>query len=150
MKPSLASRTKRNTAFVVLLVWLFSLASGAANACLIQAEEVHGRGNRVANFYSLAVEEEHTISAVQEDTTLHNGSGLEASKSQCLNVCDDGSQSFPKQQFGFDSTPADLTPLLVIVWTTAISAVSARGLAVIRRPPDPGFPLRTRLSRLAL
>ena len=31
------TRAKRNTAFMVLLVWLFALASGVANACLLEA-----------------------------------------------------------------------------------------------------------------
>ncbi len=34
------NRTKRHTAFVVLLVWLFALASGVANACLLQTPEL--------------------------------------------------------------------------------------------------------------
>jgi hypothetical protein len=38
------ARTKRNTGFVVLWVWLFALASGVANACLIQAEGIPGHG----------------------------------------------------------------------------------------------------------
>lgn len=150
MKPFFNSHTKRNTAFVVLWVWLFALASGAANACLIQAEELHDHGSRAVHSHSSAAEEGHAISAVHGDAIPDHDSGLEASKSQCLKVCDDGSQSLPKQQVDFDLTHADLTPLFAVAWITATPVVSASGLAVIQRPPDPGFPIRIRLSRLAL
>jgi hypothetical protein len=150
MMPFFNSRTKRNTAFVVLWVWLFALASGAANACLIQAEELHDHGSRAAHSHSSPAEEGHAISAAHGHAIPDHDSGLEASKSQCLKVCDDGSQSLSKQRVGFDLTHADLTPLFAVAWTTATPVVSARDLAVIQRPPDPGFPIRIRLSRLAL
>ncbi|KWT91658.1 MULTISPECIES: hypothetical protein [unclassified Variovorax] len=35
-------RTKRNTAFFAMLVWLFVLASGIANACLLEVREDNG------------------------------------------------------------------------------------------------------------
>ena len=41
MKLFSTTRTKRNTAFVVLLGWLFALASGVANACLLETPEMH-------------------------------------------------------------------------------------------------------------
>jgi hypothetical protein len=150
MKPFFTSRTKRNTAFVVLWVWLFALASGAANACLIQAEDRHDHGSWAAHSHSSAAEEGHAISAVHGDAIQDHDSGLEASKSQCLKVCNDGSQSLPKQQVGFDSTHPVLPPLLAVAWIGATPLDSARGLAFIRRPPDPGHPIRVRLSRLAL
>ncbi len=150
MKPFFSSRTKRNTAFVVLWVWLFALASGAANACLIQAEEKHDHGYQAAHSHSSAAEEGHAISAAHDHAIPDHDSGLEASKSQCLKVCDDGSQSMSKQRVGFDLTHAVLMPFLTVAWTTATPVVSARGMAVIQRPPDPGFPIRVGLSRLAL
>ncbi|MEP6964245.1 MAG: hypothetical protein ABI845_02070, partial [Polaromonas sp.] len=41
MKLLFNRRAKRNTAFMVLLVWLFALASGVANACLLEARQTH-------------------------------------------------------------------------------------------------------------
>ena len=148
MKPRFNSRTKRNTAFVVLLVWLFALASGVANACLIQTKEIHGHGSLVA--HSSSAEKGHAISAAYVGATSKHDSGLEPSKSQCLKVCDDGSQSLTKQQPGFDWTHPVLTPLPAVAWTTATSVVSVLGLAAFQQPPDPGRPIRVRLSRLAL
>jgi len=148
LKPLFYSRTKRNTAFVVLLVWLFALASGVANACLIQAKETDGTGSLAA--HSPAAGKVPAVSVVRGDAIAQHDSGLEASKSQCLKVCDDASKSLPKQQAGFNLTYPDLAPLLALAWTTATPVVSALGLAVFQPPSDRGLPIRVRLSRLAL
>ena len=148
MKPLFNSRTKRDTAFVVLAVWLFALASGVANACLIQAREMQANGSVPA--HSSPARNGQAISAVHVDAIAQHEPGLEASKSQCLKVCDDGSQSLPKQQVGFDLTHPGLAQLLAVVWSTSTPVVSALGLAVFQRPPVPGLPIRVRLSRLAL
>ena len=148
MKPLFSSSTKRSTAFVVLLVWLFALASGVANACLIQAKEINRHGSLAA--YSSAAEKGHAASAVLGDPIPKYDFGFEASKSQCLKVCDDGSQSLPKQPVGFDWTHPDPAPLPAVTWATATPVASAHSLAVFQRPPDPGLPIRVRLSRLAL
>ena len=150
MKPFFNSRTRRNTAFVVLWVWLFALASGAANACLIHVEEMHDHGSQAAHSHSSPIGEGHAISAAHGHAIPDHDSGLEASKSQCLKVCDDGSQSLPKQQLSFDLTHTDLMPFRIVAWTTAMPVVSARGLVVTQHPPDPGPSIRTRLARLAL
>ena len=148
MKPFFNSRSKRNTACVVLWMWLFALAAGAANACLIQPEKMHDHGSEVA--HSSAAEKRHAVSAVHVDAIPEHRPELETSKSQCLKVCDDSSQSLPKQQVGFDLTHPVLVPLIAVAWIKATPEVSARGLAVVQRPPDPGLPIRVRLSRLAL
>ncbi|MEO7938340.1 MAG: hypothetical protein ABIR55_06930 [Burkholderiaceae bacterium] len=144
------SRTKRTTAFVVLWVWLFAMASGAANACLIQDNETNDYGSRVAHSNSSAADTGHSISSVHRDAIPDHDSGLETSKTQCLKVCDDESQSLPKQLVGFDLNHADLVPLIAPSGIAATHAVSERALAAIHRPPDPGLSIRIRLSRFAL
>ena len=48
--PSLPnSRTRRNTACAMLFVWLFALASGVANACLLEPRGVHDHGSRLSH-----------------------------------------------------------------------------------------------------
>ena len=148
MKPFIRFRTQRNTAFVALLVWLFALVSGAANACLIQPEKMHDHGTEAT--HSPAAEKGHAISAVPGDAIPDHDSGLETSKSQCLKVCDDSSQSLPKQQVGFDLTHPVLVPLPGVAWGMATPGVSARGLAAVQRPPYSRLSIRVRLSRLAL
>jgi hypothetical protein len=148
MNPLFNSRTKRHTAFVVLMVWLFAIGSGVANACLIQAREIPGHGAVTA--HSAADEKGHSVSATHVGAISRHDSGVEGSKSQCLQVCDDGSQSPPKQTTGFDLNHPVLAPLLAPAWTPAAPAVLALGLAAFALPPDPGRPIRVRLSRLAL
>ncbi len=148
MKPFFNSHSKRNTALVALFVWLFALVSGVANACLIQPEKMHDHGSVAA--HSSAAEKRHAVSAVHVDAISEHRPELERSKSQCLKVCDDSSQSLPKQQVDFDLTHPVLVPLIAVAWIKATPEVSARGLAVVQRPPDPGLPIRVRLSRLAL
>ena len=154
MKPFFNSSTRRNAAFAILLVWLFALGSGVANACLIQTEKSHGyglgHGHESLTTHPSAAEAGHAISAAHADPMRDHDSTLTGSKSQCLKVCDDGSQSLLKQRAGFDLKHADLMPLLPVSWATAASVVLAGGLAVIQRPPYPGLPIRIRLSRLAL
>ena len=100
MKPLFNSRTKRKAAFVALLVWLFALGSGVANACLIQVAQ------------SAAAETEHAISPAQVNAIPDHEDGLQASKSECLEVFEVDAQSSPKQQVIFDSTHPVLTPQL--------------------------------------
>ena len=139
MKPLFYSRTKRNTALLVLWVWLFALAAGVANACLIQANEMHGHGSLVEQ-----------SSAARVGTISEYGFGLEASKSQCIKVCDDGSQSLPKKQGDLDLTYPVLALPPTVTWTNATGMASAPGLVAFQPHPLPGLPIRVRLSRLAL
>lgn len=148
MKPFFHPRAKRNTAFAVLLVWLFALTSGVANACLIQAKEIHGHGSLAV--HSSSAEKGHAISAAHVGAISEHDSGPEGSKSQCLKVRAEGSQSLPKQQAGFDLTHPVLASLFAVAWIRATPVVSALGLAAFEPPPDPGLPIRVRLSRLAL
>jgi len=139
MKPLFYSRTKRNTALLVLWVWLFALAAGVANACLIQANEMHGHGSLVEQ-----------SSAARVGTISEYGFGLEASKSQCIKVCDDGSQSLPKKQGDLDLTYPVLALPPTVTWTNATGMASAPGLVAFQPHSLPGLPIRVLLSRLAL
>ena len=47
-------RAERSTVFMVLLAWLFGLASGVANACLLQAQETHAHSIAAAEFFGIA------------------------------------------------------------------------------------------------
>jgi hypothetical protein len=145
MRPFFHSRAKRNTAFVVLLVWLFALASGVANACLVQMTDMRGDGSHFSS-----AEKRNAISAAHVGAVSRHDSGLQASKSQCLKVCDLGSQSLTKQQPSLDLTHLAPAPLLAVAWTRTAPVMAVLGLAAFQRPRDPGLPIRVRLSRLAL
>lgn len=135
---------------MVLLLWLFALGLGLANACLIQTDKSQAYGHGSLGMHSPTAALGHAISVARVDTIRDQDSELGRSKSPCLKICNDGSQSLPKQRVSFDLTHLVLVPLPAVGWTTATPVVSARGLAVVQRPPDPECPIRTTLSRLAL
>jgi hypothetical protein len=141
------TRAKRSTAFVVLLVWLFALASGVANACLLEARGTHGHGATVSTFAAALAT---AISAGHVGAVADHNDDSDASKAPCLKVCDDGSQSLVKQQTTFDLTDPGLAFLVRGVWTAAGSAVAAPRRMDDLQPSTPGLPIRVRYSRLAL
>lgn len=135
------SRTKRTTAFVVLLVWLFAVASGVANACLLEEPGPHPH---------LATG--HAPAVLDDDAGVvgdhHNDS--DTSKESCLKVCDDGSKAPVKLHTGFDLTDPGMAPLVAIAWSAAAPVVTGPSPRVDLQPPIGGPPLRVRYSRLAL
>ena len=130
------TRSKRNIALALLVVWLFALGSGVANACLLQTHEVHL----------------HESAQLADEPTTNLGHHGEAdnTKESCLKVCDDGTRSLVK----VPSDTGDINPgpvsLLTTLWTG-----SAREITALRRRDDlaipiTGPPLRVRYSQLAL
>lgn len=134
------ARTLRGATFVVLLGWFFGLASGVANACLLEAREGHHPGALETN--------EMSIGAVA--VIASHGDGSDASRARCLKFCDDGSNFLVKQQSTFDLTDSGHAPFLVGAWPVMTTAASPLVRdAALRRPP-PGPPIRVRFSRLLL
>lgn len=141
------TRTKRNTAFVVLLVWLFALASGVANACLLETREPHS----VAAKESAAPTSQAPAelpARLGTETGHHDGSN--GAKESCLKVCDDGTHTVPKAYSGVDHTDPGPAPLVATLWTGSPHVVSAPRRADDLAIPAVGPPLRVRYSRLAL
>lgn len=137
---------KRNTTLLVLLVWLFALASGIANACLLEARETHSHiaaGESSASANVSVIRPSHA-GAVTDDA------GESHLKAPCLKVCDDGSRSFAKQ----DSAVAQNDPgpafLVVTLWGTVAPIVPTLGQIDNEQPATPALPLRIRFSRLAI
>ncbi|SFC25517.1 hypothetical protein SAMN05216344_11284 [Polaromonas sp. OV174] len=141
------TRAKRSTAFMVLLVWLFALASGVANACLLEARQTHS----------------HIATAVFSEAAAHASvivpghagavaDGVDEShfKAPCLKVCDDGTRSLPKQ----DSTVAQIdpgpAPLVLVLWNTVAPVVPTLRHMDVKQPATPKLPIRVRFSRLAI
>ena len=147
MKSLLNTRAKRNTALMMLLVWVFALTSGVANACLLQASGSYNHGFSMT--HPSAIEAEPEISAGHAGAIANRDADSDASKASCLQVCDDRSQSLLKRQSGFDSTDPGLALLVAVAWTTTTSFASAPSRANLR-PPALGLPIRVRFSRLAL
>jgi hypothetical protein len=146
MTSSFTRRRKRATAWVLLTAWLFALAAGVANACLIEVRGTHGHPQALDR----TVGEPSTVGAghrlAADDEANHAPrSGAEAS---CLKVCDEVPQS-PAQPAG--NVDAEDPPLLAALWSLL---PPLDGNAVQSATPDfalpPAPPLRVRFSRLAL
>ena len=129
------TRTLRRTAFAVLLAWLFAVAAGVANACLLETPALG------------AV-------AVLEPSHSHAFAGhAEASgaaKESCLKSCDGGTQALPKAQAGADQSDPGPAPLFTTLWTPSTRPVLASRQWHQLQLPIVGPPLRVRYSRLAL
>ncbi|WP_156775484.1 hypothetical protein [Hydrogenophaga sp. RAC07] len=124
MKISTGIRTKRITTWVLLMVWVFALASGVANACLLDSPARH-------------------ISAVQDE---HSNAGRES----CLKVCDEGAQALPKACSIVDHVDPGWAPWFATLWTGSPQSASPPGRMIGATVPIVGLPLRVRYSRLSL
>lgn len=92
----------RNTAVVVLLLWVFALASGVANACLLEAHGVHTHTDVMEAVDDTATSEFAHGKVVEIDHQTDH------SKTPCQNFCDEESKLLIKQHFSV-SQP-DLAP----------------------------------------
>ena len=141
------TRTKRHIAFVMLLVWLFWLASSAANACFLTTNQPHSTaGKKLAAM---------TVQApagwlTQSGTDAGHHDGSDGTKKSCLKVCDYPTHTLPKACAGVDHT--DLGPALLVatLWTETPNVVSASRRPHVAAIPIVGPPLRVRYSRLSL
>lgn len=125
----------RNAASLMLAVWLFVLASGFANACLLEAPE-HGGQQKTSESNTGHV-----------PATAHDSE--QTSKEPCLKACDEGSQAL-QGNHGMDSVDPGSPPLAGILWTGS-TPLSIRHRSGFDTPPslsDP--PERIIYSRWAL
>ena len=143
MNPFSNHRTMRNTTFVALLVWLFALASGMANACFL---EEPGKHLHTAAKHSSDAPHVHPPAgqAVAADDNQ------DPSKESCLKACDDGRNAQVKLQTATDAPDPGLAPFAAIVWDTATTFVSAPDWFDILQAPIVGPPFRVRYLRLTL
>jgi len=139
------SRSKRNTALVMVLVWLFALASSVANACFLEKHEPHstvtGDALEATSHAPAELQSKRGIEAGHHDDS-------DASKESCLKACDDGTRTWSKASSGVDVADPGPASLVTTLWI-ASHAVSAPRRADDRALPMVGPPLRVRYSRLA-
>ncbi len=150
MKCFLNSRTNRSTATLVLIAWLFALASGIANACLLEAPRgTHPHAAGVAeslHAHAPALAQPPGHAAVIESDSEQSS----AAEALCHDACDDRTNSVPKQTASL--APPHLARLVVIaiIWLATQPAVSAIGLARDNHADPFGIPIRVRYARLTL
>ena len=141
------TRANRNTAFMVLLVWLFALASGVANACLLEARQTH---SHVATAASSEAAAHASVIFPGHTGAVVDGVGESHFKAPCLKVCDDGTRSFPKQDSTVAQNDAGPAPLVQVLWGKVAPSIPTPRHMDALQPATPELPIRVRFSRLAI
>ena len=152
MKPNFESRVKRHTAFVVLFAWLFGLAFGTANACLIEPRGTHTHRAVAASALATA-EMDETGTALDQvvGAVRHHHHDSDAPGTPCQKLCDEGSKSLPKQQSASAAIDSGLEPFVVVAWTASeATIVSALSRARTQEFPPPRLSVRVRFARLVI
>lgn len=130
----------RTIAARVLLVWLFALATGFVNACLVEPVQAAPDAHHHA----------HAVPAPDHDAADPHAASA-ANKASCLKFCADEASSVPATKHALDPGPAwglALLPALPL-WV----GVDDAGAAFARAdagPPPWRVPIRIALLRLAL
>ena len=155
MTTLLTTRTNRISAFSMLLIWMFGLMSGVANACLLEAPSAVPHTAIPHTAMQQAPLREKHISSVKHSPevatleSLAQADDAPTSKQPCLKVCDDSSRSLPKKY-----PAAQIDPGLPIAAAVLWSLVEPIDLSY-KQPSSTQrvashVPLRHRLARLAL
>ena len=149
--PSLPNtRTRRITACVMLFVWLFALASGVANACLLEPHGIHDHGSALSHLApegaAPGVAGQHA-GGIGHD--IDNSERL-PSKESCVKACDEGSQSLLKHASSFELVDPGVAPFVAAAWAALVLVAPAAGRAHDFRLPESGPPIRVLFSRLTL
>ncbi len=126
MQSSSKTRTQRYAAWLVLLVWLFALSAGVANACLLERP------------------------GIPAHATVAHGGTPDTPGAPCLKVFDDGTRLLVKLPSGVDHTDPDAAPLVAVVWSLTVPVAMAPREPGHRHRSLPELPIRVRYSRLAL
>lgn len=147
VKPFSTNRTKRNAAFFAMLVWLFALVSGVANACLLEAR---GSSPSIASAGAITTADAPAMVAGDASAVAGHGHDSDTSKAPCLKVCDDESRSLPKQESGAAQTDPGPAPLFTVLWIAATGVGAPPVRVDDLHPLASGLPLRLRYVRLTL
>lgn len=149
MTTSFNTRINRNNAFVMLLVWTFALASGIANACLLEESDVPTHKALRSHTTQDGGRDFSRVTHAQPEAGRNQDDESHTSGQPCLKVCDDSSRSLPKGYTASQTDPGP--PTVVAVLWTAVAPIHLEhhqlndAQRVVSR-----LPLRVRYSRLVL
>ena len=112
------TRINRISAFAMLLVWVFSLVSGVANACLLESPGITAQAGAIEqiNQHGVAQVSSSSHAAIEADSV--QAEDAHTSRQPCLKVCDDSSRSLPKKYTAGQADPGQ--PIIVaVLWSLA-------------------------------
>lgn len=135
------ARAKRNSAFVVLLAWLFALWSGFANACLLEAPDAHSHGatrssettpshaatehhSHAGTDHHSGATADHHSGAVANHGDDAGGNNADVPRAPCLKVCDEGSRSLTTQRSDAERADHATAPAIAVLWSVPARVVS--------------------------
>lgn len=138
---------KRSIALTMLLVWVFALLSGVANACLTEP-----RGELAHADIQVSQADHPALAAVQQSHAADQAKhGEHPDKAPCQKSCDASSQTLLKQLPKFDSPDQMvLVPAPHRQASDLHMAPAALVRAALAAVPPPSPPPRVQFSRLAL
>ena len=148
MKTYFSIHLKRRIAFSMLAMWIVTVASGVANACLLDIHGLHGHDEVGA--HAASTHASHVAHASSEINVEDHDEDEALSKESCLKVCDDSSKFLPKPSFGFDLLDVQMALPVASVWIATASLVASVRASYDRSPAAPERPARIRFLRLAL
>jgi hypothetical protein len=137
MKFLFRTTTNRTTASLMLAVWLFVLASGFANACMLEAPNHGGHQPSSESSHTTA----HVAAAAHENEQTPNA--------PCLKACDEGSQAL-QGNYGVDSVDPGSPPLAAVIWTEPSLLLARHWSGFEAQPSLSDPPERIIYSRWAL
>ena len=130
MNRFLNKRARRDIAFMVLLAWLFTLAIGVANACLLEPP--------LAQFH-VAAALASGITDAPAHVTVH-----------AMEVCADNAQFLPTPRSGVDRADPGPAPRVAVLRAAATPVALASRQMPGKQPATHELPIRLRYSRLVL
>jgi hypothetical protein len=142
-----STRTKRRTVYMVLLVWVFALGSGWANACLLQERGTHW--HELSDVASLTAQAPR-VSPGHVGADSEHAVNAGKAKSACLKACDDDTRTIVKLASSVDLMDLAMAPPTALTWSDPVDAAELESAWLELPAPSAGVPLRTRFSRLAL
>jgi len=150
MQPLPNNRTRRNAACAMLFVWLFALASGLVNACVLEAHGARGHGSALSQ--SFATDTAPGMAGGHAEGLTHDDADADTglAKVSCLKTCDDSFQTLLKHASCVDLADPGLAPFVAAACAAEVHIAAAPGRAHDFRLPERGPPIRVLFSRLAL
>ena len=133
----------------MLLVWVFALISGVANACLLEAPRTNAHAGIIEQSNQNDAKHVSFSRHVPIEAELDKADDAHTSKQPCLKICDDSSKSLPKKHSGEQIDPG--ARIIVAVLWSLIEPIHLQ----YEQPNDSHYaasqlPLRLLYSRLAL
>ena len=112
------TRINRASAFAMLLVWVFALISGVANACLLEAPGTAAHAGATGRTNQHEVHHVALSRYVPIEADSDQADDAHTSKQPCLKVCDDSSRSLPKKYPAGQIDPG-LPIIVAVLWSLA-------------------------------